>query len=326
MAVKFKKPSKKATIITVAIIVILLIIAAIGTAVFLRDKGTTEAVDLEQEQQIASETNKAESQTQSEDQNSKETSVANDEGQTTTNEVVTQNEEETQVGQGTNNEETQSTTTQRTNNVGTQTTTSTNTTVDTNLSRATTSAENIQESTITRTETVEIPEKKVAEEHSVGWTHIDINTDLSSALDVQKDDISVEKNAKTETGNNLAQPGEKITYTITVTNNSGKDLYGIEVKDKIPEMTTYQSSDNNAQKVKDGDTIIGLIWNLDITADECTKTVSFTVTVNEDATGTISNLAVANGKKSNETKTSIIKTEKSSVITRNNKNTDVAEI
>ena len=50
MAEKFKMPNKKTTIIVGIIIAILAIVAVTGTVVFLKDRGSTEAADLESEQ------------------------------------------------------------------------------------------------------------------------------------------------------------------------------------------------------------------------------------------------------------------------------------
>lgn len=59
MATTFKKPNKKTTIALVVAIVILLIIAVTGTVAFLKDRGRTEAADLEKTQQDLSQTEEA---------------------------------------------------------------------------------------------------------------------------------------------------------------------------------------------------------------------------------------------------------------------------
>ena len=318
MAVNFKKPSKKATIITAAVIIVLLIIAATGTVMFLRDRGTTEAAEIGQEQ-VSTQNENAGSQV-TEDQPSGETTAP--EEQSTTEEAATQAEEGTQG--------TAETTTEGTTQTGTQGTTSTGTTTGTTPSGATgttTATEDIQESTITRTETVETPERKVAENHNVWWTPMSITADIASAMnDVEKDDITVTKTATTKSGDNLVQPGEDIIYTITVTNNSGKALEGIEVKDSIPDNTTYVSAENLDHEVyrEDRTTVEGLVGNLSFAEGEIEKSVSFTVRVNDNITGTISNVAYANGEESNETQTSIITTSKEGVI--NNGETEVAKV
>ena len=309
MAVNFKKPSKKATIITAVIIIVLLIIAATGTVMFLRDRGQAEASEIGQEQ-VATQNENAGSQTQTGEQ-PVEGEQTQQQEQTATGEVATQGEE-TEVSQNTDTEGT----TQNTN-AGTQDTTSTGTTTGTTSSGTTTTTEDIQESTITRTETVEIPERKIAEDHNVWWTPMSINANISSVMDnIEKDDITVEKTAKTKTGSNLVQPEEEITYTIKVTNTSGKALQGIEVKDEIPDNTTYVSAENLDHEVygEDKTTVEGLVWNLDFAEGEKEKEVSFTVKVNKNVTGTIENVAMANGEESEPVKTAVIKTEKTSVI------------
>ena len=50
MASNLKKPSKKTAIIAAISVVALLAVAITGTVVFLKDRGTTEAADLETEQ------------------------------------------------------------------------------------------------------------------------------------------------------------------------------------------------------------------------------------------------------------------------------------
>lgn len=312
---QFKKPSKKATIITAVIIIVLLIIAATGTVMFLRDRGQAEASEIGQEQ-VATQNENAGSQTQTGEQ-PVEGEQTQQQEQTPTGEVATQGEE-TEVSQNTDTEGT----TQNTN-AGTQDTTSTGTTTGTTSSGTTgntgttTTTEDIQESTITRTETVEIPERKIAEDHNVWWTPMSINANISSVMDnIEKDDITVEKTAKTKTGSNLVQPEEEITYTIKVTNTSGKALQGIEVKDEIPDNTTYVSAENLDHEVygEDKTTVEGLVWNLDFAEGEKEKEVSFTVKVNKNVTGTIENVAMANGEESEPVKTAVIKTEKTSVI------------
>ena len=284
MAVNFKKPSKKATIITTAIIIVLLIIAATGTVVFLRDRGTTEATAEMAQEQNYTQNESAEGQTQTGEEQTAPEEQAN------TEEVATQEE---------NVQETESTAQSTAGTSGNEST------------GTTTATEEIQESTITRTETVEIPERKVSEDHNVWWEPMSINAELASAkINPIKDDVKIEKKATTEKGNDYVVEGEKITYTITVTNNSGKT---VEVKDAIPEKTTYvaSSATEGATEVKENENVIGLIWNV----EEGTTEVSFTVVVNEGAEGTIRNIAIANGEESNPVETPVVIAEKVAVVT-----------
>lgn len=276
MATKFKKPSKKSLVIAIVGIVLLLVVGITGTVAFLRDRGQTEAADLATEQMSSAENEEAIES----DENSNQTTEQNQQQEANIN------EEQTQVG----NEATESEST-------------------------TTVADNIQESTISRTETVEIPERQILDENHANWEEMNINADIASArVSTQSDDVVVEKSAQTKTGNNLVTRGEEIIYTIKVTNNSDRDLNSVEIKDSIPEKTTYvaNSADNDATEVKGGEIVTGLIWNLDIKANS-SITVSFKVIVNNDAEGTIENIALANGE-NDKVETSVITANKTAEV------------
>ena len=295
---QFKKPSKKATIITAAIIVILLIIAATGTVVFLRDRGQTEAFEANQVG-----TQSAEGTQNEEQVATGEEQATPEEPEDTEGEVATEGEEGTDVAgttEGTTNEGTQGTTTS-TGTAGTTTTTAT---------------EEIEESTITRTETVDVITPW--ERQNLGWTSSGVSTDFAGAVlanldEVQEDDVQIEKTATTKTGEGLVQEGEEITYTITVINNSEKD---VEVKDGIPKQTTFvDGSAVNAEEIKDeNENTTGLIWN--VKAGE-TATLTFKVTVNAGAIGVISNFALANGEESDPTETTVVEISKTSEVKSN---------
>ena len=303
---QFKKPSKKATIITAAIIIVLLIIAATGTVMFLKDRGTTEAAEIGQEQ-VSTQNENAGSQT-AEDQSSGEATAP--EEQSTSEEVATQGEEETGAAG--------ETATEGTTQTGTQGTTSTGTTTG----ETTTTTEDIQESTITRTDVVETVTVTPWENQNLGWDPSGVDADFAraglSTLNVQEDDVIVTKSATTKTGEGLVQEGEQITYTITVTNNSEKD---VEVKDRISEKTTYvDGSVVNAEISDDNSVVYGTVG-----AGE-TVEITFKVTVNAGAMGIIRNVAVANGEESDPTETTVIKITKSSEVTTAIKITKSSEV
>lgn len=114
----------------------------------------------------------------------------------------------------------------------------------------------------------------------------------------------------TEAGKNVVYAGQKITYTITVKNSGKKDVEKIEVTDKIPSNTTFESVENDGTVIKsENEEILGVKWLVDVKTGETTS-VKFTVIVNENIEGTISNIAVANGEESNEENTAIITSEK----------------
>ena len=200
MAMNFKKPSKKTAIIAIVAVIILLAIAITGTVVFLRDRGTTEAADLETEQvdrQV------------SQDEQTPNTGVELESVQPETpNEAAEQTDTQNQgTAEGTRTGTTNAGTTTGTNAGATRTQTGTTT-------------DNIQETTITRTESIEIPERQVSEGHYVGWTPIDIEAELASAkINAKYDNLEIKKVAKTATGENLVTKGEEITYEISVKNN-----------------------------------------------------------------------------------------------------------
>ena len=300
MASKFKVSNKK-TIIAIAAIIILLIIAVTGTVVFLRDRGSTEAAEYtttDTNEQVASDNQE---QVQNEEQQAQANDQAANQEDTETqnsNEETTTANPETTTGTTENNE---GTTAGATGTTGATTGTGT-------TSGATTTTDTIQESTITRTETEEV---MVAENFLVGWQPLSLNVDeASSRINAEETDLEVVKTAKTETGENLVFAGDDITYTISVTNKSQRDLNNIEISDTVPALTTLKSIDDEGVETQ------GKIkWEKDIKAGE-TVEVSFTVTVNEGATGTVRNVAIANGEESQEEQTAIITSEKTSEITR----------
>ena len=299
------KPSKKATIITVAILAVLLIVAIVAVAVFLRDKGSTEAAGMESEQTVGQNENaetKTSEEPNQETQSAQESStpsgtntlgeIASNANQQTTNEGTTQN-----AGtQGT----TTSTGTAGTTNAGTSNTNGSSSNVGTNSSNGTTtSTENIQESTITRTDIVNIPERKVSKDHNVWWEPMSISALLASANPTTNDIVDVEKS-----GNEEVAQGETINYTIKVTNKTDKKLEGIEVKDVLPEEVDLNSIQYETEpKMVEGNIVK---WNVDIEPNAYVE-IKFSVKVKTTVAPNteIKNSAIANGKTSNEVITKV---------------------
>ena len=314
MADKSKTISKK-TIIAIAIVIVLLFIAGLSVGIFLADKGSTEAVDGNQstgESQTTTEENKnANENKANDDQNANENKTGennavdnNENNQVTENNTVDNNRNNQVTGNNTvaNNENNQVTENNRDNANGV--------TTNTNINE-------VGETTITR---VEEQEKLVSRDFWNWWipsTVVASGSEVAERLIPQTPDFTVEKTATTGVGEDkLVYANKNITYTIKVTNNGEQELKNIEITDKIPEQTTFVSIDdaqNSGTTILENDAVIGLKWIVTVPAKESIE-VKFTVKVNENATGTISNAAIVNGKESNEEKTSIINAKKSSKI------------
>lgn len=126
---------------------------------------------------------------------------------------------------------------------------------------------------------------------------------------------------------------EELTYTITVT-NSGLAKGDATVTDKAPKGTTFVEGSivvTGVEKIKVGNEVIEVTENalkelkedalkagitlLDVAAKEGTATVSFTVTVNEGATGTLENEATVNNNGTGKVETPVITDSKNVTVT-----------
>ena len=316
MAGYTKGPDKK-TLVAIIIVAILVIAAIVGTVVFLKNRGTTEATDLASYNEQQTGTTQEEQTTTDTQEQSGEPATQSTDGQET--EVTEPTEEPANVPETDNIGATSAGNNQNQGNVGTGTANA----------GTTTTTDNIQETTISREETIVHPDQLVAQGEDKVWAPTELNASFASAYSnidsAEPTDVIVTKTATTQSGSTLVQAGETITYTITVQNNTNEKIERIYVTDKIPANTTYVSSTPKAEEFDNGTVVTSLRWLVDIEAN-ATTTVNFTVMVNEGATGTIENVAIANGEESNKTETSIIKTDKTSVITRNETPVDVAKV
>ena len=84
-------------------------------------------------------------------------------------------------------------------------------------------------------------------------------------------ELTIDKTVDKET----AQPGDTVTYTIKVTNNTGKDLTGVKVTDKLHENLTFVSS-TPENAYADG------VWTIDELANQGTATLTITAKVKDD--------------------------------------------
>ena len=131
-----------------------------------------------------------------------------------------------------------------------------------------------------------------AETHAEEYTKLqytDVQLGAALKVPVEKvptawDKLTVEKRADKTT----AKPSEEVTYTIKVTNGTGKDLTGVKVSDTLDEDLEFVSADN------DGTNNEGTVtWTIDSLANGESKTLTLKVTVDSKAkAGTIKNTAV----------------------------------
>lgn len=121
-----------------------------------------------------------------------------------------------------------------------------------------------------------------------GETPHPIGDDASVKVDCVRATLDKEANK------DYAQVGDEIKYTITFTNNSSVDMYGVKIADTLPTQTTLVAgSIVPAPQVGESLTTGITIGNV---PKGTSKTLEFRVTVNAGATGTITNTATASYK------------------------------
>ena len=311
MAGQSHRVSKK-TIIAIIMIIALLLVTGISVGIFLADKGKTEAVDGSTTEQIENNDNK--DQTTNPENKEEDSNTTTNSSNTTENNQTGKNDV-TENGENPNNNTNGNNTTNRRNN---------NVTTGTNV-------DEIGETTVTR---IEEEEKLISKNYWDWWTAMPVVVGSTTAkINATLPKVEINKEVITKTGeSNLTYAGQELIYRITVKNTGDKELKNIEITDKIPTNTTFVAINeapvedttatiNRANTVVEEDEVKGVKWIATIPVGETLK-IEFTVKVDENVTGTISNIAIANGNESNETKTAIIKAEKSSAIINDAKSTN----
>ena len=311
MAGQSHRVSKK-TIIAIIMIIALLLVTGISVGIFLADKGKTEAVDGSTTEQIENNDNK--DQTTNPENKEEDSNTTTNSSNTTENNQTGKNDV-TENGENPNNNTNGNNTTNRRKN---------NVTTGTNV-------DEIGETTVTR---IEEEEKLISKNYWDWWTAMPVVVGSTTAkINATLPKVEINKEVITKTGeSNLTYAGQELIYRITVKNTGDKELKNIEITDKIPTNTTFVAINeapvedttatiNKANSVVVEDEVKGVKWIATIPVGETLK-IEFTVKVDENVTGTISNIAIANGNESNETKTAIIKAEKSSAIINDAKSTN----
>ena len=289
MKTKMSYKSKKIAIITA---IILVLIGGISIGIYYYNKGNAEIKASTDENVV---------------NNSSENLIITDETSETneTEENVAENSVEETNNTSSNNdvEETENTETTNSNNTVSNNGTSNNENSDEELP-------NEEYTQIDRIETGR--QILVREGLAVGWVNAGLNkANVSTNILVNRPELEVHKQAKINSisqEDNSVQVGSKITYEITVKNNSKTvDAKNVTVTDKIPEGTTLDTETpiSNEGVLSDGK----ITWLVDVNK-ESSVTVSFTVIV-ESTEGDIKNVAIADGKDSEETTNPVISTNKS---------------
>ena len=195
----------------------------------------------------------------------------------------------------------------------TETTNSNNTVSNNGTSNNENSDEELPNEEYTQIDRIETGRQILVREGlAVGWVNAGLNkANVSTNILVNRPELEVHKQAKINSisqEDNSVQVGSKITYEITVKNNSKTvDAKNVTVTDKIPEGTTLDTETpiSNEGVLSDGK----ITWLVDVNK-ESSVTVSFTVIV-ESTEGDIKNVAIADGKDSEETTNPVISTNKS---------------
>ena len=306
---KFKTLNKK-TIIAIVAICILAIVAIVGVVAFLKDDGSATAIDEIAQQEPESEnanTNASENVEQSPSATENNSDAqGNTSSENTTNNSVMPSESANS---------TTNTTSQPSTSVAptTQATGTTTSTTNTNVPN--------QEYVTSRVEEVE---RQISEDLAVSWQNLDVAgkfTDVNvedlgitavKKAYVIKDKELIPQRAENEDAKTVV-PGDVIRYVIEIKNISQETRKEIRVSDSVPAQTSLIDVSNGGKETT-VDGVTKIFWTVDFEDGEEAKLVSFTVVVNEDATGTIRNTAVVNGDKTNETHNTIIKTTKESLV------------
>lgn len=307
---KFKTLNKK-TIIAIVAIGILAIVAIVGVVAFLKDDGSATAIDEIAQQEPESENANTNASENVEQSPSATENNSDAQGNTSSENTITNNSVmPSESANPTTNTTSQPSTSVAPTTPATGTTTST---TNTNVPN--------QEYVTSRVEEVE---RQISEDLAVSWQNLDV---AGKFTDVNVEDLGITAVKKAYVINNkevipqraenedakTVVPGDEIRYVIEIKNMSREARKGIRVSDSVPAQTSLiDVSDGGELTTIDG--VNKIFWTVDFEDGEEVTSVSFTVRVNEDATGTIRNTAVVNGDKTNETHNTIIKTTKESIV------------
>lgn len=307
MKAKMSYKSKKIAIIT-AVIVVLIAAISVGAYYFIQGNDSAQAAYSENEQDLAG-ANNGESETAGNpEEQTNPAEESNDENEGEANQGGEDSQEPTNVDDNTDNDTTgQTTDTTGGTTTGTTSGTTTGTTPDGDDDG------NIPNEEYTQTDIIETEVERREQEVRVGWSNMALaSAGISTNIPTSRPDLTINKTATVvnslSESDNAVQVGSKITYNITVTNNSQDiDAMGVNVSDIIPEGTvldTETEATNGVTPDENG----RISWVIDV-ARNSSVTVSFTVVV-ESTEGEIENVAVVDGKDTPEVANPIINANK----------------
>lgn len=118
--------------------------------------------------------------------------------------------------------------------------------------------------------------------------------------DITEPNLKLKKESSIETGK-VVKEGDTITYKITVYNDGKTPAYDVEIKDKVPQYTTYYENNKKNKEIVDVGKTIAI---LDPGKSE---SYTFTVIVEEiPKNATIKNTATAKGENGSEIKSNVV--------------------
>lgn len=299
---KLKALNKK-TVIAIIAICILAIIAIVGVVAFLNDDGSATAID-----EVAQQENESKNATTSE--NVDEPSNTTENNSTVQENTSAENTNNTIPSESTN--PTSNVTNQPSPSV-TPTTSATGTTIST----TNTNVPN-QEYVTSRVEEVE---RQISEDLAVSWQNLNVAGKFAD-VKILDSNVTAEKFSSEEENTVIA--GDEIVYSIEVKNIDKEAKKEIKVSDVVPEQTELigvgELFEGDTVEIKEKDGITKIFWSINFEENEEAKILSFKVKVKENAQGTIRNVAVVDGNKTNETQNTIININKTSEIIKCDRN------
>ena len=118
--------------------------------------------------------------------------------------------------------------------------------------------------------------------------------------DITEPNLRLKKESSIETGK-VVKEGDTITYKITVYNDGKTPAYDVEIKDKVPQYTTYYENNKRNKEIVDVGKTIAVL------EPGKSETYTFTVIVEEiPKNGMIKNTATAKGENGSDVKSNVV--------------------